>query len=132
VGTGTGILCIRAAQLGAEHALGIDTDADAVEVARENFVINGVQQKAEVKHGDVRDLEGPFDLIMSNIQSSTLVPLLSTFARLLDRAGVLVFSGVLAEEEEVFCRGVTKKGFAVGTIWREGEWIGLAATTEVR
>ena len=89
VGTGTGILCIHAAQLGAKYALGLDNDVEAIEVAQENLVINGVQDKVQLLCGDVHDLQGSFDLIVSNIQSSILTPMLPTFAHLLIEEGHL-------------------------------------------
>ena len=132
VGTGTGILCIRAVQLGAKYALGLDNDAEAIEVAQENLVVNGVQDRVELLCGDVHDLQGSFDLIVSNIRSSVLTPMLPAFARLLVGDGKLVLSGILADEEEGFCRCVTECGFQTGRAWREGEWIGLTATKEMR
>lgn len=130
VGAGTGILCIRAIQLGARRALGLDTDPEAVVVARENLAANQVAQAAQVRCGDARDLEGSFDVILSNIQSSVLVPLLPTFARLLAHGGTVVLSGVLAEEEADFRRSVAAQGFRADHIRREGEWIGIEATRE--
>ena len=67
VGTGSGILAIVAAKLGAQEVWGIDTDPVAVEVARENVEKNGVKEMVRIRKGDVRRIQKTFDFVVANI-----------------------------------------------------------------
>ena len=60
VGCGSGILSVAAIKLGAAHALGVDIDSRAVEVSRENAVLNGVAEQYTAGIGSVAEIErGP-------------------------------------------------------------------------
>jgi len=69
VGTGTGILAICAAKLGAHTVTGIDIDPKAVEIAGKNIVINGVKDRVEIINRDIALCSGSFDLIVANLIS---------------------------------------------------------------
>jgi len=118
VGTGSGVLAIAAAKLGAQRVLGIDDDEDAIASARDNLVLNpGV----DVTLGAV-DLRKthlhPVDLVLANLTGSLLVsaaPMLTTLSR--DR---LVLSGfLLAEAMDVLA---AYPGWRVDHEGREDEW----------
>ena len=130
VGTGTGILTVRAVQLGARSVLGIDNDPEAVRVGRRNLAVNGVNGDVQVTCGDVRYLEDSFNVILANIHSGVLTPLLPTFLRLLLEQGRAVLSGITRDEEEGFCSRVSQAGFQIRGVWREGEWVGLEGVKE--
>jgi len=61
VGTGSGILAIVAAKLGAQEILGIDTDPVAIEVARENVERNGVKGRVRIRKGSIGRIQKKFD-----------------------------------------------------------------------
>ncbi|NKB70562.1 MAG: methyltransferase domain-containing protein [Candidatus Latescibacteria bacterium] len=129
LGTGSGVLAIAALRLGAGSVLALDVDPEAVANARENIVLNGLAEAAvEVRVGALeRGPEKAFRLIVANIQSHVLKPLLSLLQRRLQVGGDIVFSGLLGREEETFAQAVAEAGLIPGAVYRKNEWIALAA-----
>ena len=127
VGTGTGILSIAAIKLGARRSVAVDTDPRALENAAENLAINKVQDKVRLIEGSAEGMAGTFDLILCNIQSSVILPLLGRFRESMSPGGRVIFSGILAKERASFTETLKQKGFSVASILEEGEWIGTVA-----
>ncbi len=125
IGTGSGILSIAAVLLGAARVLAVDTDRQAIDNARENLDRNLVGRvQPELRHGTVEATqEIGFDLVVANIQSSVLAPILPLVRRRLAEHGVAIFSGLLDREESDFSGRLEAAGFGVQAISRENEWI---------
>lgn len=101
VGAGSAVLAIAAAKLGAAHATAIEIDPDAIENAEANVRRNEVANRVTVVEGDARwllPLAGPFDVIIANILSGTILELLPAFDRALEEGGRAIFSGILVSE----------------------------------
>ena len=96
-GCGSGILAIAAALLGATQVAGVDIDAAAVEAARENARINGVQ--AEFTAGS-QPLAFDADVLVANILANPLQVLAPVLARHVRPGGVMALSGVLKDQAE--------------------------------
>ena len=126
VGTGSGVLAIAAAALGAASALGIDDDADAIQAANENLDFNGVTNVTFA----VRDLmkaELPAaDVVLANLTGALIVRAASRLVRAMRPGGTLIVSGVLASEGDDVRRALANLVFAADV--QEGEW--LAFTLE--
>ena len=129
LGTGSGILSIAAALLEAGSVLAVDIDEKAVANARENLAHNRIgARQVQVRLGGVEAVaERPFDLVLANIQSHVLQPLLAPLRGLLASDGRVAFSGLLAREEAAFCRWVTEAKLEVDTILAKGTWICVIA-----
>jgi ribosomal protein L11 methyltransferase len=101
VGTGSGILAIAAARLGASVVLALDIESRSIEVARRNVALNDVEDVVQVVHGPVealRDANGlvPFDVIMVNISAPAIVTLVRQgLAGWLKPEGILILAGFL-------------------------------------
>jgi len=128
VGTGSGILAIAAARLGAQEVLAVESDPDAVINASANLERNGVADRVELRC-DVVDAEylrvlGPrrFDVIAANILSSVLVPLLGAFRESLDEGGRAILGGILREEAERVVAAAREAGFELAAVDEEEEW----------
>jgi ribosomal protein L11 methyltransferase len=94
VGTGTGILAIAAAKLGAREVVAVDDDALAVKVAQGNIERNGVAERVQAIVGDgFYALEGTYDLIVCNIISGFLISTAPQVPPLLNAGGVYIVSG---------------------------------------
>ncbi|MDW8051219.1 MAG: 50S ribosomal protein L11 methyltransferase [Armatimonadota bacterium] len=94
IGTGTGILAIAAAKLGAREVIAVDNDATAVSVAQANVERNGVASIVRVCEGDgFNALEGTFDLIVCNVISSFLEATAPQVPNYLNPNGVYIISG---------------------------------------
>ena len=101
VGTGSGILSIAAAKLGTGKVVSVDVDATAVRVARDNAVINRVDDQMEVQCTSVEKLhckEDEYLIIVANLYANLLENLASSFYTLLSSKGTLVISGILLEQ----------------------------------
>ena len=95
VGTGTGILGIASAKLGAEAVVCVDIDRKAAEIARENVRINEVEDRVKIVNRDVTTLHDPFSLIIANLTARLLIRLRSHLVSLLTPGGYLVLSGII-------------------------------------
>jgi ribosomal protein L11 methyltransferase len=98
VGTGTGILGIAAAKLGASCVLGVDTDPKAVETAAENAKVNGVADRFASTYMPLSSLEGSYDLVVANILAEILIDLKKEIVSRCVPGGLLVLSGILTEK----------------------------------
>jgi ribosomal protein L11 methyltransferase len=101
LGTGSGILAIAAARLGAGPVLALDIDGVAVQAARENCLINQVADRVEVQLGSLDDL-GPgrgWDLVLLNILAPTILLFFREgLVQHLRPGGILVLSGIIEEQ----------------------------------
>lgn len=97
VGSGTGILSIAAAKLGAT-AVGVEIEAQACEDAVQNAALNGVADRVTVRHGSIEQVEGTFDAVIANTYDALLVRLAPDIRRAV--AGDLIMSGVKTERTE--------------------------------
>ncbi|MDQ1395130.1 MAG: ribosomal protein methyltransferase [Acidimicrobiaceae bacterium] len=95
VGTGSGILAVAAAKLGARRVVAIDIDPEAVPVTVTNAEANGVADRIEVATVPVEEVTGPFDVVLANLSAATLVSLAGSLVDSVAADGVLLASGML-------------------------------------
>ena len=124
VGTGTGILAIAAAKMfpGA-RVEACDTDAEAVEIARENALLNGVGEQIDFRVGTVETQTSSADLVCANLTAPVIVELLP--ALIGATCGRLILSGILAEQSELVQSRLLELGADGFEIKQDGEWIAL-------
>jgi ribosomal protein L11 methyltransferase len=123
VGCGTGILAICALKLGAQDALCIDVDPDAIAVTLENAAFNDVSSRVVSDTTPVEDLTETYPLVLANIQATVLVPLAAAIAARVAPGGLLFLSGILIGQEDEVRAAYPE--FALLDAPREGEWTGL-------
>jgi len=121
VGTGSGILAIAAAKLGAGRVVGIDDDPVAVEVARENAERNGAA--VDVRIDPAGALRGRFDLVVANILANVLVALAPAIAARTAPGGEVVLAGVLAPQEGEVADAYRRQGLSPLPGARREEWV---------
>jgi ribosomal protein L11 methyltransferase len=98
-GTGSGILAVAAARLGAARVVALDIDPEAVEVARANARLNGCAAAIEFRVADAAAAAGgPFDSAAANLDGPSLERALGPLAAILAPGGRLVASGLLEAE----------------------------------
>ncbi len=128
VGSGSAILAIAAARLGAREVIAVEYDPDANLNARENLEGNGVEDRVEIveQMADAALLDelGPFDLVLANILSGVIRPLLPAFHAALGGTpeGRLIVSGILRTEAPLVVHDAEAAGFRVVEIDEEEEW----------
>lgn len=125
LGTGSAILAIAAAKLGAGRVAAIELDPDAIGNAEANVVRNGVAHQVAVIQGDATmllSLVAPVRVITANIISSVLVELLPSLALAVSEDGRVILSGILLTEREYMVRAVTDSGWRVEEEDSEDSW----------
>ena len=130
LGSGSGILAIAAAKLGAARATGIELDPEVEPIATANLVRNGVQDRVTCLTGDAAALApllAPVDLIVSNILRTVNETLLPVIRNALAPGGIAIFSGMERPERPVFLAALAGAGFAVVDEATDGEWWGVSA-----
>ena len=119
-GCGSGILALAALKLGATRVIGIDIDPQALQATKENARRNGVEDRLDVYlPEDQPELEA--DVVMANILSGPLLELQSVITDYCKSDGLLVLSGILAEQvtriEEAYSKDIELEPSAI-----DGEW----------
>jgi ribosomal protein L11 methyltransferase len=123
VGCGTGILAICALKLGAQDALCIDVDPDAIAVTLENAAFNDVSSRVVSDTTPVEDVTETYPLVLANIQATVLIPLAAAIAARVGPGGLLFLSGILIGQEDEVRAAYPE--FALLDAPKEGEWIAL-------
>lgn len=123
VGTGTGILGIACAKLGAEKVLCLDVDKKAVSIARENIQMNDVADRVRAAGRDVTTLDGSFDLIVANLTEKILTKLRPTLVGLLRPRGYLIISGIIIDNRAMIEESFLADPLILHRSLTEKEWI---------
>ncbi len=124
VGTGTGILAIAAAKMWPDARVeACDTDAEAVEIARENARLNGVGKQIDFRAGSVEEQTSSADLVCANLTAPVIVELLPSL--LGATCGRLVLSGILDSQSELVQSRLLELGADSFELEQDGEWIAL-------
>ncbi len=129
VGTGSGILAIGAALLGAGPILGIDIDPIATKVALENLAENGMAGRIEIQTGVLAGDHGTrYDVVVANINRDANLGLAETFGNVVEPSGTLLLSGILAEDASKVRAAMESNGFALSQMRHERDWCLLGFT----
>jgi len=129
IGTGSGILMIAAAKLGATAMTGIDNDEMAVTVARRNLLKNNIDPETfEIKTGDlVRDVNNRFTLVTANILSEIIVHLLDDIHWVLKKNGLFICSGIIEPKRMMVEEKLSACGFEILDVQIKEEWVAIAS-----
>lgn len=125
LGTGTGILAMGAAKMGLGKITALDNDPEAVDAARENFKLNGVQ--GLVDGTPIDKVADTFGLVVANILALPLIGMAPVLAKRVATRGILVLSGILAEQADEVIRAYEKTSddLRLQLRWTHGEWVAL-------
>lgn len=123
LGTGSGILAIAAAKLGVGQVLALDLDPEACRVARENVWKNRVEDRVQVREGSLASAMGPFDLVIANLTTPALLPLLPALRWTVPPGGRLILAGILDEEWPRMRQALTAEGFRIIAERRSEGWV---------
>jgi ribosomal protein L11 methyltransferase len=127
VGTGSGILMIAAAKLGAGSVCGVDNDEVAVSVAEKNLLANDVQGYRLMTGNLVEQVSGTFHVVAANILAEVILNLLPDAMAVLEPNGILICSGIIVEKKGAVLSGLEKTGLAVIEVLEKEGWVAIAA-----
>jgi ribosomal protein L11 methyltransferase len=105
VGTGSGVLSIAAALMGATRITALDIDPEAIRVTRENLELNAVENLVAASTTNLCDLEADYGVVVANILAEELVRLSAELTARVAPGGWLILSGILTEKEQFVCAG---------------------------
>ena len=123
VGTGSGILAIGAALLGAGHVLAVDIDPDAVKVAQENVDHNHVGQIVSVQQGNLLDrVTDLCDICVANIISDVIISFASPLMKHIRPGGLFICSGIVSQRSDEVALALKTAGYEIMQKVTKGEW----------
>jgi ribosomal protein L11 methyltransferase len=134
VGTGSGVLAIAAATLGAAHVVALDNDPDALQSAAENVELNDVAARVHLTQSDVASgfsrtsgrtsgRPNPFDLVLANLTGATLVRYAPHLVQATHPRGHLIVSGYMVSERGDVEAALAREGLAAAASVGEDEWL---------
>lgn len=132
VGTGSGILAIAAALLGVPQITAVDIDSVAVEVAKENVMLNKVQKQVQVMRSDlvqkIKEKGKKYKVVTANIIAEVILMLVPDLPEVLEEDGYFIASGIIVERFDQVRTALEEQGYELKRIYREGEWCALVAS----
>ncbi len=149
VGTGSGILAIAAAKLGAASVVALDIDPMAIQVAEENASRNGVQEMISLVHASLQGQaasgtpaqasqaagacagwNGKFDLVIMNILAQVIAQSAPAIATCLAADGMFIVSGIIQPHEDSVLRALGQAGLYVAERRVQKDWVALIGGKE--
>lgn len=126
VGTGSGILAIGAAMLGAKDVLAIDIDPTAVKVAQENIEHNHLTDRITAIEGNLLDkTDSSCDLCVANIIADVICFFAKPLTAHIVPGGKFISSGIIKEREGDVHNALIEAGYEIIEIRRKGEWVAM-------
>jgi len=129
IGTGSGILMLAAAKLGAEKMTGIDNDEVAVSVARDNLIKNKIDPNSyELKTGNlVSNVSKTYTLVTANILSEIIVHLLNDIHHVVKKDSIFICSGIIEPKRAMVEEKLIAEGFEILEVMIKEEWMAIAS-----
>ncbi len=128
LGSGSGILAVLLAKLGAREVVALDTDPVAVDATRKTAERNGVGDVVVAGHGSLAASEGVYDFIAANIVANILIELAAGLAEALAPEGTLVVSGIIEDRYEEVALALAAAELRPVELLSEGDWVAIVAT----
>jgi len=125
IGAGSGVLVLTAVRMGIHKGLGIDIDPAARSEAKENVLINRLEDRIEISDRYLETIDRPFDLVAANLRYPTLKKICSCLRKITKPNGFIVFSGIRCHELPGLIKAYARKNFKV--LWKDVEldWAGM-------
>ena len=125
VGTGSGILAIALAKLGASRVLALDTDPVALRAAQANVRHNRVGRVVRLSNGGLGGVKDSFTVVVANLTAETIIDLASLLQRRVSAGGCLILSGILKPKAAEILRRFSPHPFMLTRQTAQREWVSL-------
>ena len=128
VGTGSGILSIAAAKLGATDVCGVDIDELAVKVAKENVTQNNLDDRITIIQGDLlQGLDKTFDVIVANILAPVICMLCPALKNHHKKGGLFICSGIIIDAKDDVLSALQQANYTIMEVIQKGDWVAIVA-----
>lgn len=128
VGTGSGILSIAAAKLGAKQIHAYDLDTVAISAAEQNVKLNRVESRISIQQNNLlENVRETADIVVANILADIIIRLADQATRAVKPNGYFVTSGIIQEKQQDVERALAKAGFLVEEVLQMEDWVTLIA-----
>ncbi|ADZ83846.1 50S ribosomal protein L11 methyltransferase [Cellulosilyticum lentocellum] len=136
MGCGSGILSIATLLLGAQHVTAVDIDQNSVDIAKDNFIQNGMKQGQFALHcGNVIADEalvkiigqGCYDVVVANIVADVIIGMKELLKDFLKPGGTLIASGIIGDRSEEVKEHLKSVGFTVKHMTEKNDWVAIMA-----
>lgn len=125
-GTGSGILALAAANLGAGPILAVDSSSAAIEAARINISANNFSEQIKLLRAPLEKVEGRFDLILANLAPSVLLRSASLLVKLMTPGGKLIAAGFTDPQTPAMLKSMNKAGVLMVKSYSRSGWSALS------
>jgi len=124
IGTGSGVLAIGAAKLGAGHVHALDLDEVAVKAAKENVQLNHTDHNIDVVQGNLLDtVTKPGDIVVANILAEVIMSFTDDAFQIVKKGGKFITSGIIEAKKEDVKNALTQAGFELEEIMMMEDWV---------
>jgi len=127
VGTGSGILAISSAKLGAKSVIGVDNDPSVIEVAQENAEKNNCLNQCTFYEGSAKDINGQYDTVVANILAEIIVSIMNDLISLAKEGGKIILSGIISQKADMVKEAAESSGLKIVETLTEEEWVAIIA-----
>lgn len=128
VGTGSGVLSIAAALLGASKVEALDLDEVAVNSARINIKLNKVHDKVSVRQNNLLDgIEEPVDVVVANILAEVILRFTRDAARIVKPGGYFITAGIILQKKQDVKDAIIDAGFEIIETIQMEDWVSFIA-----
>jgi len=128
IGTGSGVLSIGAALLGAKSVHALDLDEVAVRSAQENVVLNKVEDTVSVFHGNLLDtVKEPADVVVANILAEIIISFTDDAFSIVKPGGLYVTSGIIGAKRDDVKVALEASGFVIEEVLLMEDWVAIIA-----
>ena len=129
VGCGSGILSIAASYLTNGSLKAVDLDKLAVDVSRENFALNNLENRIEVEESSLLTKETKkYDVIVANILAHIIELMLEDAYKLLEDGGYFITSGIIKDKKDELLEKMLEQGFKLVEETSDNEWYSFVVT----
>ncbi|MCA0986099.1 50S ribosomal protein L11 methyltransferase [Guptibacillus algicola] len=128
VGTGSGVLSIAAASLGADTVEALDLDEIAVKSAYLNAKLNKIHNKIDVRQNNLlENVEGTYDVVVANLLSEIIVRFTDDVARVLKPGGAFITSGIITAKKQEVKQSIVDQGLIIEETLQMEDWVAFIA-----
>ncbi|CAM3814126.1 50S ribosomal protein L11 methyltransferase [Mesobacillus zeae] len=128
VGTGSGVLSIAAAKLGASKVEALDLDEVAVNVARLNIKLNKAQNVTTVRQNNLLDgVEDGADIVVANILPEVILRFADEAGKVVRPGGKFIASGIIQPKKELVKEALINAGFVIEEVLSMEDWVAVIA-----